>query len=52
MKKVYFRSPGCLNLIGKVKKDYKVNDTFKLKNTTCKLQVVEIKNNELIVRPA
>jgi hypothetical protein len=52
MKKVFFRSPGCLNLCGKVRKSYQIGDTLKLKSMACLLEVVEINNNEIMVKKA
>jgi hypothetical protein len=49
MKKVFFESCGGLYFIGKVRKNYKVNEVIKLKNFLSKVKVTAIKNNEIIV---
>jgi len=52
MKEVYYLSCGGLYLCGKVRKEYKINDTFKLKWTICKLRVIKVLDNEIHVIPA
>ena len=52
MKKVYFYDCGGLYFCGKVRKDYQLNDIFKLKSMICKLKVTKIINNELWVKIA
>jgi hypothetical protein len=51
MIKVYFSSAGALYLTGKVRKNYQIGDTLKLKHTNCKLIVVDKKQNEIHVKP-
>jgi hypothetical protein len=49
MKKVYFSSCGCLNLCGKVRKNYKIGDVLNLKSMICKLKVITVLPKEIHV---
>ena len=51
MIKVYFKGYGALYLIGKVRKDYNIGDTLKLKSQVSKSVVVDKMDNEIHVRP-
>ena len=51
MIKVYFKGYGALYLIGKVRKNYNIGDTLKLKSQVSKSIVVNKKNNEIHVKP-
>lgn len=51
MTKVYFKGAGSLYLIGKVRKDYQIGDTLKLKSQVGKSIVVDKKQNEIHVKP-
>ena len=48
---VYFKGYGALYACGKVRKDYNINDTLKLKGMRSKLIVVDKKENEIHVKP-
>ena len=55
MKEVFFYDTGGYYLIGKVRKDYKIGDTLKLKKMRCKLIIIDINNkfsNSIIVKKA
>ena len=50
MKSVYFRSCGGLYYIGKVYKNYNINDILKLKSMVCKLIVIDkLSDNSIVV---
>jgi hypothetical protein len=51
MTKVYFKGYGTLYLIGKVRKNYNIGDTLKLKSQRSKSIVVDKVNNEIHVKP-
>lgn len=51
MIKVYFKGSGALYLIGKVRKNYNIGDTLKLKSQFGKSIVVDKKQNEIHVKP-
>jgi len=51
MIKVYFKGAGSLYLIGKVRKNYNIGDTLKLKSQVGKSIVVDKKQNEIHVKP-
>jgi hypothetical protein len=49
MIKVYFKGAGALYLIGKVRKNYNIGDTLKLKSQVGKSIVIDKKENEIHV---
>jgi formylmethanofuran dehydrogenase subunit D len=51
MTKVYFKGCGALYLIGKVRKNYNIGDTLKLKSQIGKSIVVNKKQNEIHIKP-
>lgn len=51
MFKVYFKGYGSLYLIGKVRKNYNIGDTLKLKSQTTKSIVVDKIGNEIHIKP-
>ena len=48
---VYFKGYGSLYACGKVRKDYNIGDTFKLKGMASKLIVIDKKEKEIHVKP-
>jgi hypothetical protein len=51
MTKVYFKGCGALYLIGKVRKQYKIGDTLKLKSQRTKSIVIDTAKDEIHVKP-
>ena len=51
MFKVYFKGSGALYLVGKVRKNYNIGDTLKLKSQRSRSVVVDKVGNEIHIRP-
>jgi len=51
MIKIYFKGHGVLYLIGKVRKNYNIGDTLKLKSQRSKSIIVDKMENEIHVKP-
>lgn len=51
MFKVYFKDCGSLYLVGKVRKNYNIGDTLKLKSQRSRSIVVDKVRDEIHIRP-